>query len=492
MTFSKVVGFFSIFIFSLFTVFGTSVYNEGGAFEVTVDTLNSEVFSNQIESHFFITVKNNLQVSQKIEFVVGPKSGWDILLSDRKIELDSKEEFTFEMDLSSNSAFDYTPNVVSPNLIKISQNNEAYSGFFEFPVKVLGVDEVSLTYSVNIKPTKDNLKFFTKIQQTAVSPVNALKFTVNSEAVTKDTNVEISVSLGDYEFELIEDVFTTDVSYKIYQLDVPSTIIPEAYDVKVTTRVLSEGGESAQEWYSNSNIVVAPYRNIDVVESRGKGIFRDRVELIITNLGNENDLFTDELSFGFFRSLLFGTDAESYIDSENGIAFQVPLEKGESKTLTYSFNYLALVIVILIIVILAFYVYVRKNSNPLVVKNQLFEVERVKHEGVKGFKVRIGFENIKEHELDKLKVIFRMPGYLQVKDDSFSLTEPKHVLKGDSQYKLVWDFKRFEKGDTRLLGFNLVNQKGILGDIRLPDLELEVKLNGKTRKYYQSFPIIKG
>ena len=168
------------------------------------------------------------------------------------------------------------------------------------------------------------------------------------------------------------------------------------------------------------------------------------------------------------------------------------MERGESKTLTYSFNYLALVIVILVIIIVIFYVYVRKNSNPLVVKNQLFEVERVKHEGVKGFKVRIGFENIKEHELDKLKVIFRMPAYLQVKDESFSLTEPKHVLKGDSQYKLVWDFKRFEKGDTRLLGFNLVNQKGILGDIRLPDLELEVKLNGKTRKYYQSFPVIKG
>ena len=77
----------------------------------------------------------------------------------------------------------------------------------------------------------------------------------------------------------------------------------------------------------------------------------------------------------------------------------------------------------------------------------------------------------KESEIDKLKIVFRMPSYLQVKDDSFSLTEPKHVLKGDTQYKLVWDFTRFERGDTRLLGFNLVNKRGILGDVRLPDLD---------------------
>jgi hypothetical protein len=492
MIFSKLLGFFSIFFFLLVSIFGFNVYNENGAFEVSVDTLNSEVFNNGIESDFSITVKNNLDTTQEIDFVVDSKGGWDISLSDENIKVEPNQKVTFNMNLKANSAFDYTPSVVSPNLIKISQNNEGYSGFFEFPVKIVGNDEVFLTYSVNIKPTKDNLKFVTKIQQTAVSPVSALKFTVNSEAVIRDVNVEISVSLDDYKFDVIEDIFTPDVNYKIYQLDIPSTIAPGDYTVRATTRVLNEDGQSAQEWFSTSKLVVAAYKNIDVVESRGKGLFRDRVEVTITNLGNEADLYSDELSFGFFKSLLFGTDAEMYTDLDNGVGFEISLEKGESKTFTYSFNYLALVIVVFVIITISSYVYVRKNSNPLIVKNQLFEVERVKHEGVKGFKVRIGFENIKEHELDKLKIIFRMPSYLQVKDESFSLTEPKHVLKGDSQYKLVWDFKRFEKGDTRLLGFNLVNQKGILGDIRLPDLELEVKVNGKTRKYYQSFPVIKG
>ena len=85
-----------------------------------------------------------------------------------------------------------------------------------------------------------------------------------------------------------------------------------------------------------------------------------------------------------------------------------------------------------------------------------------------------------------------MPSYLSVKDDSFLLTPPKQVLKGKSHYKLIWDFKRFEKEDSRILGFQMVNSKGILGDVRLEDLEFEVKINGRVKRYYTSFPVIRG
>ena len=49
-----------------------------------------------------------------------------------------------------------------------------------------------------------------------------------------------------------------------------------------------------------------------------------------------------------------------------------------------------------------------------------------------------------------------------------------------------------EQEDSRILGFALVNKRGILGDIKLPGLEIEVKVEGKVRKYYESFPTIKG
>ena len=138
------------------------------------------------------------------------------------------------------------------------------------------------------------------------------------------------------------------------------------------------------------------------------------------------------------------------------------------------------------------YIIHRKTSNPLDVETELYEIKKDVHEGVKSMKIKIGFENIKESEIDVLKIIFRMPSYLQVKDESFLLTEPNHVLKGSSQFKLEWDFKRFERNDSRIIGFELVNKKGILGDIRLPDLEVEVKVNGKVKRYYTPFEIVRG
>ncbi len=177
---------------------------------------------------------------------------------------------------------------------------------------------------------------------------------------------------------------------------------------------------------------------------------------------------------------------------EGLVSFEVPLEKGGRTEIVYYYNFIPLYVLLFVFAVLFMYIYVRKTSNPLDVEANIYEVKKVKHEGVKSMKVRIGFENIKSEEIENLKMIFRMPNYLSVKDDSFLLTPPKQVLKGSTHYKLVWEFKRFEKDDSRILGFMLVNKKGILGDVRLEDLEFEAKINGRVRKYYSSFPIIKG
>ena len=161
-------------------------------------------------------------------------------------------------------------------------------------------------------------------------------------------------------------------------------------------------------------------------------------------------------------------------------------------TVTYSFNYLSLYVILFVILVILVYIYVRKNSNPLDVETRVYGVKRVKHEGIKEMKVRFGFENLKASKIDVLKITFRMPAYLHVKEDSFVLTEPNHVLKGTSQYKLIWEFRNFEKNDSRIIGFTLLNKRGVLGDIRFGSLEFEVNVDGKKRKYYETFPTIRG
>lgn len=487
--------FISIFLTSLFLIFSasaTNLYNEDGDFGVEVDSMFSEVYNNDIDTSFSFNVINNEAETQSFDISFEDQSGWDIIVSEDEFNLDAGESKEVTLNFKSNSYFDYTPNVVSPDLIKIVQSDD-YAGFFEFPVKINGVqEEVSLKFSVNIKPLANNMKFTTMIQNGDLSPELPLKFTIESEAISDNQEVKISVFVGENNLGDILDIFSKDVPYKIYQKTIPTSIAPGTYDVRVVVKVLADEGTSALEWYANSKLDVIAFSNLDVLESSGEGFFKDRTTLTITNNGNIRDDFTREFEFGFFKSLLFGTNVENIERTDTGVKFSIPLNISESKVITYSFNFLALWLVILVILFVCTYVYIRKNSNPLAVQTQLYDIQRVKHEGVRSVKVRIGFENIRESELDKLKITFRMPSYLQVKDNSFSLTEPKHVLKGDSQYKLIWDFKRFEKNDTRLLGFILVNKKGILGDVRIPDLEIEVKHGGKAKKYYHSFPVIKG
>jgi hypothetical protein len=181
-----------------------------------------------------------------------------------------------------------------------------------------------------------------------------------------------------------------------------------------------------------------------------------------------------------------------YSRSDSEYEFSSELQPGEQKELYVSLRY-GIIVVILIILIIIFGIRAYlQYKNPLEVDVFLEDIKKVKHEGVKSFKVKIGFENIRREEIDTLKVIFKMPSYLHVKDESFSITPPTKVLKGSNSYKLMWEFKRFEKGDSRILGFELVNSKGILGDIHFEDLELEVTVKGKKSKYYVGIDTING
>ena len=178
---------------------------------------------------------------------------------------------------------------------------------------------------------------------------------------------------------------------------------------------------------------------------------------------------------------------------ENGEhTFSSTVAAGETETFEISFRYGIILLILIVIVIIWGIRTYQEYKNPIEVELKFEKIKKVKHEGIKSFKVKLGFENIRKEEIDTLRVTFRMPSYLHVKDESFSLTPPTKVLKGSSKYKLIWEFKRFEKGDARILGFDLTNSKGILGDIHFEDLEFEVIQKGKTSKYYTKIKTIQG
>ncbi len=483
---------FTAFFVLLSFAFAQSTYNQLGQYTISVSFLKDNVYNDEIYSEFNVNIKNNLNFPQEIKINIPNQTGWDIELSENLIYLNKNESKILKVKFIANSEFDYSTNVVTPNEIFISEETE-YVGYFEFPISFVGLnDTVSLKYQIFIdKRPEKIIQFNTKVSTSKLSPVSPLKFTVTGEDLVKDEEVLIIAKIGDYELELINDVFNEKNSYKIYQMVIPSQLDPGLYDAKLTIRLLNKDGKSAKEWFEDFQVNVVEYNNLIEKKSSEKNFFREKFTIEITNEGNLKSVYESKISLGFFKKLFFMSPFP-YEKINSDKVLNLELEKGETKIIHYSINYSILYIILIFITIVLIYIIYRKSSNPLDVETSVYEIVRVKHEGVKSLKLKIGFENIKADEIEKVRLVFRMPSYLNVKENSFLLTEPNHVLKGKTQFKLIWEFQRFEKDDSRIIGFTLVNSKGVLGDIVIPDLELEVKLKGKIRKYYTSFPMIRG
>lgn len=488
--FKKFFLFVFLFTFSLHSALAF-VTNEGGDFTISFDSQKEVVVNTDMETTFSVLVENNLNLAQDISFNFDDVSGWDTIMEDSEFTLAPQEAREIEFTLRANSNFDYSQNVVSSDTIKITRKDD-YRGFFEFPVEIeSSQDEVSLVFQIEVLPEDDlETSFVPRISSQEVSPVSPLGFTVDVTDIGSMHNVSILAEMGPYEFDVIETSFSRDSTYKIFSIPINSSIEPGSYLTRITVREETQS-DSAQEWYTSKPIEVVEYSNVEVDESTKTTIFRDVVQLDVVNNGNVEDKFSKTVDYSFIKGLFFTSNVETQ-DTTGGSQFEITLDKGESATIVYGYNYVSLYVILFVLTVLVGYIYYRKISNPFDVETKVYEVKKDKHEGLKSLKIRLGFENIKAEKIDTLKVIFRMPAYLKIQEESFLLTPPNQVLKGSSQYRLEWNFKNFEKNDSRILGFAMVNSKGILGDIRFKDLEFEVKINGKVKKFYSSLPIVKG
>ena len=493
MNFKSFIIMFFVILVGIYSAFAITL-NENGDFSVVIETQESIVFNDDINGEFILEVDNNLASSQDFQVVIFEQKGWDIGVNTQLFNLKPNKEKLITFSYRANSDFDYSTDVISPEEIIISQDNE-YSGEFDLPVKVVGEnEEVLVNFNVKIeKPDSVPIVFNPRFAVSDVSPASPLDYTIEAKNIGKEIPVNIIVELGEYEIANFEDTFSRSLNYKVYQTEIDPKIDPKQYEARIIIRHTENNINTVQEWFTKSSVSVVENRQIsEAVESKSN-FFKDEVMITVTNNGNVFDTYYRDVELGFFERFLFSSsDSGDYEKTNNGIRFNVPLEKEETKSIIYSVNYLALYLLVLIVLCITTYLYIRKSLNPLDVETEIYEIERVEHEGVKSMKIKIGFENIKETDIDLLRIIFRMPGYLQVKDNSFLLTEPNHVMKGRNQFKLVWNFKRFEKNDSRIIGFALVNKKGILGDIKIPDLEVEVKIHGKIKRYFHSFEVIKG
>ena len=486
-------SFFSIFLTVVLLLFTANavVYNEQGDFKVEIASQTQTVYNDNLNAEFVFKVENLNAEVQDFNIVLPDVKGWDISTKYEVFTLNPGESKEVKVTFVGNSEFDYSTNLVAPDVIKISQK-EDYKGYFEFAVKVSGdSQDVSMRFQVEIEKKEiAPVSYTARFASEKLSPTVPLRYSVTAENLITPEEVEVSLELNGQVMSRFKETFSKDNNYKIFQIEIPSTIDPGVYETRLVIRVMKSDGKSASEWYEAKKLEVAPYEKVIATRNFENTLFGERYSINLTNIGNVKSEYTEEVETNLF-TLIFLDESDKYTRTEDGIKFTVPLEKGESKVLWYSYNYMFVYLIFIIFAFIAAHIYHKKNSNPLKIDKRVYEVKKVEHEGIKSLRIKLDFENMKDEQIEDLKVIFKMPSYLNVKEGSFLLVEPNHVLKGRDLYKLVWDFKKFEKNDSRILGFTVVNQRGVLGDIVLPEIEFELKINGKTTKYYEELPIIR-
>ncbi len=485
------ISLFLAILLSL-SIVGAITINSGDKFSIEVPNSTFHIYSNSLDVKGYFYIINNLDEEQYITIKPQKVSGWDIILSKNKILLKPKEKQKINFEFKANKDFNYRLDIISDNFIKISNKN-IYLGTYRFPFDIKGENSsIKIFFDVFVdKETKPPIDFNILIEDKAVTPGNKIKIIIEGKNINKTISSKLRVTLDNltYNYKL-----TFNSKEYIRSIDVPvPTLQPGVYNLNIDI-VMPRGQVSQLEWKFKEQINILPLNYLVVKKAENENFLREQIIYNITNKGNINSFFKTEIPINILQKLILKTNLESneYTIENSTLKINKNIPYNTSEEITIIYRYWIIYLVIMTIIILIIIHYIHTNSNPLEVRNKIYGVVKDINEGVKKLKVKIEFENKKERELEEVSIIFRMPKYLAIKQGSFTLVEPNQVLKSRNEYKMIWKFKRFEKGESRIIGFTLINNKGILGDIRLPDLEIQVKKDGKVKRYYKSFPIIKG
>ena len=146
-------SFFSIFLTLILMLFTANavVYNEQGDFKVEIASQTQTLYNDNLNAEFVFKVENLNAEAQNFNIVLPDVKGWDISTKYEVFTLNPGESKEVKVNFVGNSDFDYSTNLVAPDVIKISQK-EDYKGYFEFAVKVSGESQdVSMRFQVEIE-----------------------------------------------------------------------------------------------------------------------------------------------------------------------------------------------------------------------------------------------------------------------------------------------------------------------------------------------------
>ena len=347
---------------------------------------------------------------------------------------------------------------------------------------------VLLTISVDllVKGYPPNIQLQVTVPST-VDPRNQMKVDV----FLKNNNLrEYQGLIVALESDLFSDTITAPLEAlstfkKSFLFSLDPQQAPGLHNLSVEIRLPEDGKVIARD---DSNYEVTGYASPShSLQTVDKG-FLKKVEVITSkNDGNKKVATTVTYNIPWFEDLFTKFDPQGTVqkDEQRMVVWDLTLQPQEEHTITLTKNYLPLFIIILAIIAIVILYFVLRS--PIVALKEA-QITGADEEGMSEMKVRLFVKNRSGKQIQKLKIIDRVPHIAEFMQHAHLGTlQPTKVTRSEKKGTLArWEIESLEPYEERIISYKIRSKLKIVGKMSLPEAKIKFEQVGGRQRVVTS------
>ncbi len=405
-------------------------------------------------------------------------------------------KLTITNDKSTDNAFivDVDPLKVYPfndifKEIRISTNQvdvPAFSeGSFTVEVKVLEDVVPNKNYETAIKirslVTKEKIVY--SLGVSVVEPENLIDIATDipnkispGEEVSFNVNLKnrANLILPNAEIYINSDLFSESFKEKFYPFYETTKTITFRTDPAAKPGMYTLGVRVYSDGLLKGKLIKGfeVVSNQDVVEkTRTSSGFLTKTKVITkTNVGNTAVQDRLKFSISSFTKLFTRFDKEPG-KAEGMLEWQFLLQPGESYSVTITTDYRILFAVIAAIVIIVG-AYIYRSTKGVIIKKSILKVREV--DGTSELKVMLHLKNKTDSRIRNVKLVETLPSIVSHSPE-FGTLKPDKIQKEEKMTRMIWSVEELEKGEERIISYNVKTRLHVIGKLVLPPVQVRYK-----------------
>lgn len=403
---------------ALFQVFITNLQSKGDVFRVEPDEFSIYPFSSFAKS---ITADPE-------EFVVAPRESESVYV---KIVVHDKAQTA----INHNSLI-RVKSTLDPNIRK------------EFTLSTFVVSPRNI---LEIKP---------KIETTVI-PGKKVPLTIlfRNKAAAALEDVEVYLTSEVFSDSKVMSFFPKQELEQDFGFEVPAYTKPGDY-------VLSVRAYKDRDLKGEASTVFSVISNPDVKEKREiiKGFLSSEIDVRNKNEGNSKVEKRVELPVPFLQGLFSKTTPKPTKQEDGKFIWDFTLDPGDTYEIKMITDYKLLVLAIILIAVFVWVAWYFLSMGVKVTKR----IYRVKgREGITELRIMIHIKNNDKDEVKNIKIFDLIPNLVKPSRD-FPTIKPGSIQRGTRGIRMIWDIDMIDKGDERIITYQVIPELSLVGPINLP------------------------